>query len=44
MLHCKDLCAYYKDIAALRGINLHLDRGEAGALIGVTGEGKTSTV
>jgi branched-chain amino acid transport system ATP-binding protein len=42
VLHCKDLCAYYKDIAALRGINLHVDRGEAVALIGVNGAGKTS--
>jgi len=42
VLHCKDLCAYYKDIAALRGINLHVDHGEAVALIGVNGAGKTS--
>lgn len=42
MLQCEDLCAYYKDVTALRGINVSVERGEAVALIGVNGAGKTS--
>ncbi|CAG2153132.1 ABC transporter ATP-binding protein [Cupriavidus numazuensis] len=42
MLHCENLSAYYKDVAALRNINLTVNRGEAVALIGVNGAGKTT--
>jgi branched-chain amino acid transport system ATP-binding protein len=42
MLQCENLCASYKDVVALRGINLHVERNEAVALIGVNGAGKTS--
>ena len=42
MLQCENLCAYYKDVTALRGINVAVERGEAVALIGVNGAGKTS--
>jgi branched-chain amino acid transport system ATP-binding protein len=42
MLRCENLSAYYKDVSALRRINVSVDRGEAVALIGVNGAGKTS--
>jgi branched-chain amino acid transport system ATP-binding protein len=42
MLRCENLSAYYKDVAALRRIDVSVDRGEAVALIGVNGAGKTS--
>jgi len=42
MLQCENLYAYYKDVVALRGVTVSVDRGEAVALIGVNGAGKTS--
>jgi len=42
MLQCEGLCAYYKDVTALHDVNIAVARGEAVALIGVNGAGKTS--
>jgi branched-chain amino acid transport system ATP-binding protein len=42
MLQCENLCAYYKDVTALHKVNVSVERGEAIALIGVNGAGKTS--
>lgn len=42
MLKCENLSAFYKDVCALRGVTLHVDKGEAVALIGVNGAGKTT--
>jgi branched-chain amino acid transport system ATP-binding protein len=42
MLQCENLCAYYKDVTALHQVNVSVERGEAVALIGVNGAGKTS--
>jgi branched-chain amino acid transport system ATP-binding protein len=42
MLNCKNVKVSYGDIAALRGIDLHVDAGETVALIGVNGAGKST--
>ena len=42
MLTCENLRASYGDIAALRGVDLHVSAGETVALIGVNGAGKST--
>lgn len=44
MLVLKDVHVRYGAIAALRGISLHVNRGEIVGLIGVNGAGKTTTL
>lgn len=44
MLVIKNLEAYYDSIQALKGISLHVDRGEVVCLIGANGAGKTTTL
>jgi branched-chain amino acid transport system ATP-binding protein len=38
------LHAYYREMAALRGVSLHVDEGEIVALLGSNGAGKTTTL
>src|SRR5882724_1835107 len=40
----RDLRKSYRDVAAVRGIDLEIDRGEVFALLGPNGAGKTTTV
>ena len=42
MLRIQDLAVYYGGIQALKGISLHLDKGELLAIIGANGAGKTT--
>jgi len=42
LLAVADLHAYYGQIAALRGVSLHVDEGEIVALLGSNGAGKTT--
>ena len=42
MLEVKDLAAAYSGIEALRGVSLHIDKGEMIALIGANGAGKST--
>ena len=44
MLEVKDLGVYYGVIQAIKGISLHVDKGEVIALIGANGAGKTTTL
>lgn len=44
MLVIKNLEAYYDGIQALKGVSLHVDRGEVVCLIGANGAGKTTTL
>ena len=44
MLEIKNLQVYYGVIAAVRGIDMHIKRGEIVTLIGSNGAGKTSTL
>jgi branched-chain amino acid transport system ATP-binding protein len=44
MLVIKNLEAWYGRIQALKGISLHIDRGEVVTLIGANGAGKTTTL
>jgi ABC-2 type transport system ATP-binding protein len=43
-IEVKDLHKSYGDVAAVRGIDLHVDAGEVFALLGPNGAGKTTTV
>ena len=42
LLEVRGLTAHYGDFQALFGVDLHLDRGEAVAIIGANGAGKTT--
>ena len=44
LLTVADLYAYYGDLAAVRGVSLHVDEGEIVALLGSNGAGKTTTL
>ncbi len=44
MLELKDVHTYYGNIHALKGISLHVDKGEIVTLIGSNGAGKTTTL
>ena len=44
MLVIKNLEAYYGKIQALKGVSLHVDKGEVVCLIGANGAGKTTTL
>jgi branched-chain amino acid transport system ATP-binding protein len=44
MLEIKNLNVYYGAIHALKGVDLHLDKGEIVALIGSNGAGKSTTL
>jgi ABC-2 type transport system ATP-binding protein len=43
-IEVEDLHKSYGDVAAVRGIDLHVDQGEVFALLGPNGAGKTTTV
>jgi branched-chain amino acid transport system ATP-binding protein len=44
MLELKDVHTYYGNIHALKGISLHVDKGEIVTLIGSNGAGKSTTL
>lgn len=44
MLEIEDLHTYYGNIQALKGISLHVEKGEIVSLIGSNGAGKTTTL
>ncbi len=44
ILELNDVHSYYGHIHALRGISLHVDKGEVVTLIGANGAGKTTTL
>ncbi|MBA2555965.1 MAG: ATP-binding cassette domain-containing protein, partial [Chloroflexi bacterium] len=44
MLELVDVHTYYGNIHALKGITLHVDRGEIVTLIGANGAGKSTTL
>jgi branched-chain amino acid transport system ATP-binding protein len=44
LLELDDLSAHYGQVQALRGISLHVDRGEIVALLGPNGAGKSTTL
>jgi branched-chain amino acid transport system ATP-binding protein len=44
MLELRDVHTYYDNIHALKGVSLHVDRGEIVTLIGANGAGKTTTL
>jgi len=44
LLEVKDLHYYYGGIHAVKGINLHVEKGEIVALIGANGAGKSTTL
>ena len=44
LLELKEVDAFYGRVQALRGVNLHVDKGEVVALIGSNGAGKTTTL
>jgi branched-chain amino acid transport system ATP-binding protein len=44
MLEVNDIVVHYGKIAALRGVSLHVEKGEIVTLIGANGAGKTTTI
>jgi len=44
MLELQDVHSYYGNIHALKGITLHVDKGEIVTLIGSNGAGKSTTI
>jgi branched-chain amino acid transport system ATP-binding protein len=44
LLDVKDIHVFYGNIEAVKGISLHVDRGEIVCLIGANGAGKTTTL
>ena len=44
MLELNDICVYYGDLKSVRGVSLVVREGEAVALIGPNGSGKTTTL
>ena len=44
MLETRDLNAYYDESHVLRGVDLHVERGEVVTLVGRNGAGKTTTL
>ncbi len=44
LLELRDVSAYYGNIAALKGVTLHVGRGEIVSLIGSNGAGKSTTL
>ena len=44
MLQINNLNVYYGAIHALKGVDLHLEKGEIVALIGSNGAGKSTTL
>jgi branched-chain amino acid transport system ATP-binding protein len=44
LLEVDHIDVYYGQIQALRGVSLHIDRGEMVALVGANGAGKTTTL
>lgn len=42
MLEIKNLHTFYGQIAALKGVSLHVDKGEIVTLIGANGAGKST--
>jgi branched-chain amino acid transport system ATP-binding protein len=44
LLEVDKIDVYYGQIQALRGVSLHIDRGEMVALVGANGAGKTTTL
>jgi branched-chain amino acid transport system ATP-binding protein len=44
MLDVQDITTFYGNIQALRGVSLHVDKGEIVTLIGSNGAGKTTTL
>ena len=44
LLELRDVHYYYGGIHAVKGINMHVDKGEIVALIGANGAGKSTTL
>ena len=44
MLEVRDITTFYGNIQALKGVSLHVDKGEIVTLIGSNGAGKTTTL
>ena len=44
MIEVKNLCKSFEDFAALKDLNLHVDKGSIYGLVGVNGSGKTTLI
>ena len=44
LLELDEVHTYYGNIRALRGVSMHVDRGEIVTLIGTNGAGKSTTL